>query len=90
MFLCSLLLLCVNVLFFSYYFLFYKTQTTSLHLNTIKKQYIILILFFYSVQTVVITQNCSDKSITGKVRDLYLHEYLHFFQNSLCHKIKLQ
>lgn len=89
MFLCSLLLLCVNVLFFSYYFLFYKTQTTSLQFNTRSYVYNTYTVF-YSVQTVVITQNCSDKTITGKVRDLYLHEYLHFFQNSLCHKIKLQ
>lgn len=85
MFLCSLLMF----YFFSYYFLFYKTQTTSLQFNTRSYVYNTYTVF-YSVQTVVITQNCSDKSITGKVRDLYLHEYLHFFQNSLCHKIKLQ
>lgn len=90
MFLCSLLLLCVNVLFF-FHIIFYFTKPKLLLCNlTHDHTYIILILFFYSVQTVVITQNCSDKSITGKVRDLYLHEYLHFFQNSLCHKIKLQ
>lgn len=83
------LLLCVYVyIFFSYYFLFYKTQSTSFQLNINDHTYILfVILFFFSVQTVLITQNCADKSINGKVRDLFLHGYL-IRQNSLWHKIK--
>lgn len=78
------LLLCVNVyIFFSYYFLFYKTQSTSFQLNINDHTHILFILFFISVQTVLITQNCADKSINRKVRDLFLHGYLLIRQNSL-------